>query len=172
MSLGDIRQRPHVVLIPLVFVRPVVTWITDLGNHAGLIENTDPLLQTRGWSSHWLTRHLLGGHLDDAVERASVSRLDDGHQVFLGDDRARIEDVLKNVVEVRTLRAGEPTNDVRWTIHHPEMHARQILADDADGEELRAGKYGNDRRQERKPGDGAALDQIPADDVREDQDPE
>jgi fatty acid desaturase len=43
----------------------VVTWITDLGNHAGLIENSDPLLQTRGWSSHWLTRHLLGGHLDD-----------------------------------------------------------------------------------------------------------
>ena len=52
-------------LLPLVFVRPVVTWITDLGNHAGLIENADPLLQTRGWSSHWLTRHLLGGHLDD-----------------------------------------------------------------------------------------------------------
>lgn len=52
-------------LVPLVFVRPVVTWITDLGNHAGLIENTDVLLQTRGWSSHWLTRHLLGGHLDD-----------------------------------------------------------------------------------------------------------
>ena len=26
-------------LVPLVFVRPVVTWITDLGNHAGLIEN-------------------------------------------------------------------------------------------------------------------------------------
>ncbi|MFF5962788.1 fatty acid desaturase family protein [Streptomyces collinus] len=52
-------------LVPLIFVRPVVTWITDLGNHAGLIENDDPLLQTRGWSSHWLTRHLLGGHLDD-----------------------------------------------------------------------------------------------------------
>lgn len=52
-------------LVPLVFVRPVVTWTTDLGNHAGLIENTDPVLQTRGWSSHWLTRHLLGGHLDD-----------------------------------------------------------------------------------------------------------
>jgi fatty acid desaturase len=52
-------------LVPLIFVRPVVTWITDLGNHAGLIENTDVLMQTRGWSSHWLTRHLLGGHLDD-----------------------------------------------------------------------------------------------------------
>ncbi|WP_055587065.1 fatty acid desaturase family protein [Streptacidiphilus griseoplanus] len=52
-------------LVPLVFVRPVVTWITDLGNHAGLIESDDVLLQTRGWSSHWLTRHLLGGHLDD-----------------------------------------------------------------------------------------------------------
>lgn len=52
--------------VPLVLVRPVVTWITDLGNHAGLIENTgDVLRQTRGWSSHWLTRHLLGGHLDD-----------------------------------------------------------------------------------------------------------
>jgi fatty acid desaturase len=51
--------------VPLVFVRPVVTWITDLGNHAGLIESPDVLLQTRGWSSHWLTRHLLGGHLDD-----------------------------------------------------------------------------------------------------------
>jgi fatty acid desaturase len=52
-------------LVPLVFVRPVVTWITDLANHAGLIHNTDLLLQTRGWSSHWLTRHLFGGHLDD-----------------------------------------------------------------------------------------------------------
>jgi fatty acid desaturase len=52
-------------LVPLVLIRPVVTWITDLGNHAGLIENKDPLLQTRGWSSHWLIRHLLGGHLDD-----------------------------------------------------------------------------------------------------------
>ncbi|MFJ6140732.1 fatty acid desaturase family protein [Kitasatospora sp. NPDC092286] len=52
-------------LVPLVLVRPQVTWITDLGNHAGLIENGDVLLQTRGWSSHWLTRHLLGGHLDD-----------------------------------------------------------------------------------------------------------
>lgn len=52
-------------LVPLVFVRPVVTWVTDLGNHAGLIEGPDPLLQTRGWSSHRLTRHLLGGHLDD-----------------------------------------------------------------------------------------------------------
>lgn len=52
-------------LVPLVFVRPVVTWITDLGNHGGLIEDEDVLLQTRGWSSHWLTRHLLGGHLDD-----------------------------------------------------------------------------------------------------------
>lgn len=52
-------------LVPLVLIRPTVTWITDLGNHAGLIENTDPLLQTRGWSSHWLTRHLLGGHFDD-----------------------------------------------------------------------------------------------------------
>ncbi|MFF4205627.1 fatty acid desaturase family protein [Streptomyces sp. NPDC001668] len=52
-------------LVPLILVRPVVTWITDLGNHAGLIENRDVLVQTRGWSSHWLTRHLLGGHLDD-----------------------------------------------------------------------------------------------------------
>lgn len=52
--------------VPLVLVRPAVTWITDLGNHAGLIENTgDVLRQTRGWSSHCLTRHLLGGHLDD-----------------------------------------------------------------------------------------------------------
>ncbi|MFI9042344.1 fatty acid desaturase, partial [Streptomyces sp. NPDC053726] len=31
-------------LLPLVLVRPVVTWITDLGNHAGLIENDDVLL--------------------------------------------------------------------------------------------------------------------------------
>ncbi len=52
-------------LVPLILVRPIVTWITDLGNHAGVIENTDVLVQTRGWSSHWLTRHLLGGHLDD-----------------------------------------------------------------------------------------------------------
>jgi fatty acid desaturase len=52
-------------LVPLVLVRPVVTWITDLGNHAGVIEDRDPLRQTRGWSSHGLTRHLLGGHLDD-----------------------------------------------------------------------------------------------------------
>lgn len=52
-------------LFPLLLVRPLVTWITDLGNHAGVIEDDDVLLRTRGWSSHWLTRHLLGGHLDD-----------------------------------------------------------------------------------------------------------
>ncbi|GAA2107251.1 fatty acid desaturase family protein [Streptomyces synnematoformans] len=52
-------------VLPALFVRPVVNWLTDLGNHAGVIENTDPLLQTRGWTSHWLTRHLLGNHLDD-----------------------------------------------------------------------------------------------------------
>ncbi|WP_232235958.1 fatty acid desaturase [Nocardia sp. BMG51109] len=51
--------------IPLIVVRPAVTWLTDLGNHAGLIENDDPFRQTRGWTSHWLTRHLLGGHNDD-----------------------------------------------------------------------------------------------------------
>ncbi|MCZ0975891.1 fatty acid desaturase [Streptomyces albulus] len=51
--------------LPLIFVRPVVTWITDLGNHAGLIEHRSVLVQTRGWSSHRITRHLLGGHLDD-----------------------------------------------------------------------------------------------------------
>jgi len=52
-------------LLPLLLVRPAVTWITDLGNHAGVIDTGDPITQTRGWSSHWLTRHLLGGHLDD-----------------------------------------------------------------------------------------------------------
>ncbi|MGH3797375.1 MAG: fatty acid desaturase [Pseudonocardiaceae bacterium] len=51
--------------IPLIVVRPVITWLTDLGNHAGLIESNDPIMQTRGWSSHTLTRHLLGGHNDD-----------------------------------------------------------------------------------------------------------
>jgi fatty acid desaturase len=50
---------------PLVFIRPVITWITDLGNHAGVIESGDPVTQTRGWTSHALTRHVLGGHLDD-----------------------------------------------------------------------------------------------------------
>ena len=64
-SFGVVGEFLLYWLIPLVLVRPVVTWITDLGNHAGVIENDDPLLQTRGWSSHWLTRHLLGGHLDD-----------------------------------------------------------------------------------------------------------
>jgi fatty acid desaturase len=49
----------------VIIVRPAVNWLTDLGNHAGLIEQTDPILQTRGWTSHWLTNHLLGGHLDD-----------------------------------------------------------------------------------------------------------
>ncbi|WP_330252865.1 fatty acid desaturase [Nocardia sp. NBC_00565] len=58
----------HFVLFwaaPLIVVRPIVTWLTDLGNHAGLIHNSDPLNQTRGWTSHALTRHLLGGHNDD-----------------------------------------------------------------------------------------------------------
>jgi fatty acid desaturase len=64
-SFGVLGELLLYWLVPLVFVRPVVTWITDLGNHAGLIEDDDVLLQTRGWSSHWLTRHLLGGHLDD-----------------------------------------------------------------------------------------------------------
>ncbi|MCT6780541.1 fatty acid desaturase [Streptomyces sp. CS7] len=65
-SFGVLGELLLYWLVPLVFVRPVVTWITDLGNHAGLIHNRDDVLvQTRGWSSHWLTRHLLGGHLDD-----------------------------------------------------------------------------------------------------------
>ncbi|MEU8523618.1 fatty acid desaturase [Streptomyces sp. NPDC048577] len=64
-SFGVLGELLLYWLVPLVFVRPVVTWITDLGNHAGLITDDDVLLQTRGWSSHWLTRHLLGGHLDD-----------------------------------------------------------------------------------------------------------
>ncbi|MFF7400642.1 fatty acid desaturase family protein [Streptomyces murinus] len=64
-SVGHLGDLLLYWLVPLVFVRPVVTWITDLGNHAGLIDRDDVLLQTRGWSSHWLTRHLLGGHLDD-----------------------------------------------------------------------------------------------------------
>jgi fatty acid desaturase len=52
-------------LAPLILVRPTVTWITDLGNHAGVIGSEDPITQTRGWTSHWLTRHILGGHYDD-----------------------------------------------------------------------------------------------------------
>ncbi|MEU1813443.1 fatty acid desaturase family protein [Micromonospora aurantiaca (nom. illeg.)] len=63
--LGVVEALVLYWLVPLILVRPVVTWITDLGNHAGLIESADPLLQTRGWSSHRLTRHVLGGHLDD-----------------------------------------------------------------------------------------------------------
>lgn len=58
----------HFVLywaLPLIVVRPIVTWLTDLGNHAGLIHNGDVIRQTRGWTSHALTRHLLGGHNDD-----------------------------------------------------------------------------------------------------------
>ncbi|WP_052172615.1 fatty acid desaturase [Nocardia sp. BMG111209] len=51
--------------LPLIVVRPIVTWLTDLGNHAGLIHNSDVISQTRGWTSHVLTRHLLGGHNDD-----------------------------------------------------------------------------------------------------------
>src|SRR6266478_4919199 len=80
---------------------------------------------------------------------------------------------LSQVDGFRHVRMANARIDhVSWSFHRPEMHARQILADDADGEELRAGKYGNDRRQERKPGDGAALDQIPANDVCKDQEPE
>lgn len=52
-------------VLPLAFIRPVVNWTTDIGNHVGLMENADPVLQTRGWTSHALTRHFLGGHMDD-----------------------------------------------------------------------------------------------------------
>ena len=52
-------------LAALVLIRPAINWITDLGNHAGRIEDDDLVGQTRGWTSHALTRHLLGGHLDD-----------------------------------------------------------------------------------------------------------
>jgi fatty acid desaturase len=51
--------------LPLIVLRPIATWLTDLGNHAGLIHNRDVIRQTRGWTSHALTRHLLGGHNDD-----------------------------------------------------------------------------------------------------------
>jgi fatty acid desaturase len=50
---------------PLLVVRPLVTWITDLGNHAGVIQDEEVLRQTRGWTAGAVTRHLLGGHLDD-----------------------------------------------------------------------------------------------------------
>ncbi|MFI6528232.1 fatty acid desaturase family protein [Streptomyces uncialis] len=83
-------------LVPVVFVRPVVTWITDLGNHAGLIEDHKNVLgQTRGWSSHWLTRHLLGGHLDDMYHpvhhwcpQIPFRRLPEAHRLL----SARLED--------------------------------------------------------------------------------
>jgi fatty acid desaturase len=52
-------------LVPLFMVRPAVHWVTDLANHAGLLDNSDPICQTRGWTSHVLARHVLGGHLDD-----------------------------------------------------------------------------------------------------------
>jgi fatty acid desaturase len=52
-------------LVPLLLVRPCLNWMTDLGNHAGLLENDDPVCQARGWSSNAWTRHILGGHLDD-----------------------------------------------------------------------------------------------------------
>lgn len=52
-------------VVPLTFVRPVINWVTDLGNHAGVIDDDDPIRQTRGWTSHALTRHMLGGHSDD-----------------------------------------------------------------------------------------------------------
>lgn len=64
-AAGHLRTFVVYWAIPLVVVRPIITWLTDLGNHAGLIENDDVIVQTRGWESHWLTRHLLGGHNDD-----------------------------------------------------------------------------------------------------------
>jgi fatty acid desaturase len=51
--------------VPLALIRPAVHWMTDLGNHAGLIEDPNPIRQTRGWSSHFCARHILGGHIDD-----------------------------------------------------------------------------------------------------------
>jgi fatty acid desaturase len=69
LILGALEANVLPVLISwaaaLILVRPAVNWLTDVSNHAGLIENEDPLLQTRGWTSHWLARHALGGHLDD-----------------------------------------------------------------------------------------------------------
>ena len=41
-------------------------------------------------------------------------------------------------------------NGVRRPLHHPEVHAREILADDADREQLRAGEERNERREKRK----------------------
>jgi fatty acid desaturase len=52
-------------VVPLIVVRPAVHWLTDVGNHAGLTDDSDLTRQTRGWTSHVLTRHVLGGHLDD-----------------------------------------------------------------------------------------------------------
>lgn len=64
-ALGHLATFGLYWALPLIVVRPIITWLTDLGNHAGLIEADDPLMQTRGWTSHALTRHLLGGHNDD-----------------------------------------------------------------------------------------------------------
>jgi fatty acid desaturase len=49
----------------LIFVRPVISLLTDLSNHLGRIDNDDPVLKTRNWTSNTLGRHLLGGHHDD-----------------------------------------------------------------------------------------------------------
>jgi fatty acid desaturase len=65
MAAGQVAAFATYWAAPLILVRPVITWLTDLGNHAGLIQGDDPIRQTRGWTSHALTRHLLGGHNDD-----------------------------------------------------------------------------------------------------------
>src|SRR5438034_6781926 len=83
---------------------------------------------------------------------------------------ARQPIALSQIDSFRHVQISDARIDhVSWSFHRSQVHARQILTDDADGKELCPGKYRNDRRQEREPWNRAALDQIPDNNVRKDQ---
>jgi hypothetical protein len=57
-------------------------------------------------------------------------------------------------------------------VHHPDVHARQILTDDAEREELRARENGDDRREKREPLYDRTVEEEATDDEHEHADPE
>ena len=57
-------------------------------------------------------------------------------------------------------RACLLTDHVWWSVHRAQVHAREVLADDPQGEELDTREDRDDGRQEREAGDAVTPDEI------------
>ena len=65
---------------------------------------------------------------------------------------------------------GTGQDGVARPVHHAEVHAGEVFADDSEGEELGSGEDGDRRGQKRKPGHRAAFDEVASEHVNEQRD--